>query len=117
MKGEELLARLNTLLYRLDTRNIIKFILNFNDLYKDKSRVLKNMDNDYPYYAYLKIWDKLEISNFLMAYFYTLYLADLEDSRITDEFLEFLYNGKKVRFHIWKKEEYLMHLPARIIIF
>jgi len=104
MKGEELLARLNTLLYRLDIRNIIKFILNFNDLYKDKSRVLKKIiDNDYPFYAYLKNGDKLEISNFLMAYFYTLYLADLEDLHVTDEFLEFSYNGKKVRFYGWKK--------------
>ena len=103
-KSEILLAELNTFFQRVNPKNIFSSIYAYYRTYENYKDVLLNIARGkYPFRAKLRNGRSVEISNHLIAYFYTVYFNKYQDVKLDNFTLEFTFYGKKLRFYGWKK--------------
>jgi len=103
-KSEILLAELNTFFQRANPKNIFSSIYAYYRTYENYKDVLLNIvRGKYPFQAKLRDGRAVNISNHIMAYFYTVYFTKLHIIRLDDNILEFVFNNRDVIFYEWNK--------------
>lgn len=103
-KSEIVLANLNTFFQRINPKNIFNSIYAYYRTYENYKDVLLNIARGkYPFQAKLRNGRSVEISNHVIAYFYTVYFNKLHIIKLEDDVLEFMFNGRNVIFYDWKK--------------
>ena len=97
---EVLLAHLNSFLRRLNLVKLLISIYHYYVTYRNFEEVLVHrVLNRFPMEATLRNGRKVTLENPFRAYYYTVYYTKLKNLELNDSFIEFEYNGKRVKFY------------------